>query len=308
MNRDDLTTPDPPAAPPRLVSKDHVYVTVFGVLTLLGVAVSAVFCVIVARLHDDVPASTRDKLEALRLLSVALTAFLAAIYLALWLYRLTVLRRLGRLARGDYLVHWTYTRAEWDGYLEANVQNKSRRYAAAAWLTVFFGAAIGLGLGLGVIEKHGMASATILTAAGLTFGGALVGGVLGYLLMAWLRARARRSAQREHQQPVGDAYIGIGVLYCGGQSTTWGRLTKLQTLQRQQGTPDVLCFSFRTDAGNSTSYFDVLVPVPGDHADEADEVVRFFTSPGEEREKSRLYQERQERLTVGFRRNEPRTK
>lgn len=187
-------------------------------------------------------------------------AFSAALTAAIFhFYARRADRHLEAFRRGEHLAHWTFLPEEWSPFSAAERERVRKR---ALWAPVWGAGICGI-VGLALVAELGISGA----AAGLLLGGAAGWGV-GRLMVS----QAEKAHGEEAARP--EVYVGPEAALVNGKYFAWTGLgMRLVGLQVVEGTPTVLEFEVRVDAGESATYQTHRVPVPAGREEEAARVV-----------------------------------
>jgi hypothetical protein len=191
--------------------------------------------------------------------------------LALWWYAGRIDRRLAAFQAGDYLVHWTYTEAEWLGFAQAEWEQQQRDARTTFYVLLGIFAFTGLIIGIAVpagLNQSGVLAYAIYCLLGLA-GGSAVGALIGWLCGAIMRRNGRRRYERMCAQ-VGEAYIGHDAAYCADRYWAWKMLgVSLAEIQWLEGDPARIQFTVRTHTAKGNIDHMYRIPVPAGKEREA---------------------------------------
>ncbi len=183
-------------------------------------------------------------------------AVCAIVMACLGYYRKRYDRDLVEFEQGGALVHWTYSSAEWERFVDMEANEAGQ---IALWTTGIFGVVALLIGSLAGCNGAEIAGSALVTTMLVTVGGALFGLACGAIVQAVAVRRCNR-LRRE----VGEAFIGPRGLYFAGDYRLWSMLG--QSLSgvalRGERNPQVLSFRFRMQTSRGSTYHEVNVPVP----------------------------------------------
>lgn len=190
-------------------------------------------------------------------------AFAAALMWGIcWFYARKADRHLEAFRRGEYLAHWSLPPEEWSAFAAAE---RARTEKSARWMPLWLGLAGGA-IGLGLLTMGGVVGVVASTVAG-----AAAGWGVGRLMLSW--GKEARGAQPERPE----VYVGPEAAVVDGKYIHWtGYGIRLVGLKLVGGSPSVLEFEVRSNAGESSTTHTHRVPVPAGREEEAGRVMEHF--------------------------------
>jgi hypothetical protein len=189
--------------------------------------------------------------------------------------RQMVARRLAAMQNGDCLVHWTYSREEWQALMAKEWERKQR--SARRWTFVGLGGGVLMGLLIGIVSRFpgkGWPPAEFGQVVARVLGGGVVFASL-FAIWGWgIRFPAKRKYQRLRQTP-GDAYIGAGDAYCAELYWNWSDWGwSLEKVEMVHAWPAFLEFTLTMPRGKEIYH----VPIPAGQEAEAQEIIQLLTA------------------------------
>jgi hypothetical protein len=185
--------------------------------------------------------------------------------------------RLAAFQGGDYLVHWTYSRLEWEKFAEAERERGQKNARSALPVGAFTVAVLGLILGIALAAPLHNAWSTVGVGILGTLAGTAVGAPGGWLVGRLIRLAAERRYHQMHQL-AGEAFIGPDSAYCAGRYWKWkGYGTSLQNVELVSGGPAMLTFTIRIynpRSGDDSHQY--RVPVPAGREAEARRLIQVL--------------------------------
>lgn len=162
------------------------------------------------------------------------------------------------LEKSDFLVHWTYSDAEWlafaaDDYA-ADKREKKILFFMIGGFAIFFGI-------LWPIFDH---------KAGFVVSGAMIGLIAFTGCIAWLSAWL---PHHRNLKTKGEAFIGRQGAFLNGRMHAWRMLGgRLKSATFKEGSPAQVVIIYSTPGGKGRQSYTARIPVPAGHEDEARKV------------------------------------